>query len=159
MPAEVFRLRVAELGQLLGQPDLPVNDAQVCSIQVNESCWVHISYDEEHDRVHWTALVGSVVGAGHASLLRHLLRCNMQRALTAGGYFGVSELTDAITYCYHEPLEVLHAQRFGAVFESFSGMATYWTARLAERAARQSAVDESVATASAGDPGALINRA
>ncbi|WP_144636790.1 type III secretion system chaperone [Bordetella genomosp. 13] len=165
MRAEVFRSLVADLARSLDKPELPVNDAQVCSIRIDAACWVHISYSDKQDAVHWTSVMCSTAGRDAAALHRYLLQCNLDGALTAGGFFGLSELNQAVVYRYHEPLECLHAQRFAAIFETFSANAVRWSERLSgriDRLAPPTASSQAAAGGLSGSPRGLdplLNRA
>jgi len=141
MSAEIFRHRIAELAKMLDKDELPVNDAQVCSVCINESCWVHISYSDTQVQVHWSALLCCTTGYNASVLYRRLLEANTDSALTAGGFFAIDPCTDVVLYRYHQPLQGLDSQRFYAIFESFSNTALHWRDRLASILERLPAAD------------------
>lgn len=161
MRVQVFRHLIHDLARALGKDTLPISEAHVCSICVNESCCVHISYSEAQDAVHWTSFVCGTAGRDTQALYRHLLRCNLDGAAMAGGFFGLGAVNQPVVYRYHEPLECLHSQRFAAIFETFSAAAVRWSGQLAHGFERQTQVSATLAAPSdmrSGDVDVLFNR-
>jgi hypothetical protein len=165
MRADVFRSLVNDLAGKLGNAELSINAAQVCSLRVSESCWVHVSYSETQDAVHWTSVLCSMTGRDPVALYRYLLRCNLNGSLMQGGFFGLNELNEAVVYRYHEPLDCLHLQRFIAITESFSAAAVAWSQRLSDKVGRSEGNKRADADLEIGGSGnadlanALFNRA
>ena len=130
MSAEKFRDLMAELGRFLKIEGLEPSADNVCNLAMGENQWMHISYSDKDEQVHWTAVIGIIPGDQTDGALRGLLAANLDWSLTQGCYFAVDDMSDAILMRNHEPIAHLHLQRMLDVTDRFTGVVEFWAANL-----------------------------
>ena len=146
MSSEIFCERIVDLARHLQVDRLPINEAMVCSFAVDDDCWIHMSYADTTQSVHWTSAMCCIEGLDASALCRVLLSANLDDSLLAGGCFSLDAMTQVVVYRYHEPAGNLSAQRFLAVYEQFAQTALYWCARIQAQLERLSPMDSLSAT-------------
>jgi hypothetical protein len=158
MTVEIFKDRIADLGRHLQIDALAINEANVCNIGLEDGSWLHVSFADVDDQVHWTAVIRGIAGVDKSRILPGLLAANLEWGLMKGTYFAFDDLVEVVLLRYHEPAGNLHAQRFIELTDRFAGVAQFWRERLAAQIERMTNPKAALADPAASAAAALLQQ-
>lgn len=132
MSLEHFQKLIKIFGERIGVCCIEPHPQGLYSLRFDDRVTIDLEYNEVHDALLLSSLVGVLKPQESNSFYTELLEANLLWGGTNGATIGVDPASLAVFLCYQDRLKGVSLEQFEQTMKNFSDTALFWNQRLAE---------------------------
>ena len=150
MSKQNLQTLLQRVGQMVGVPDLGLDDDGYCQLRLDGTLDISIEFIEDGELAVFTARCGALGDRDRAAVLQQIADANFYWAGTGGGTLSTNSREGMVYLQYREPTTQMDQPRLEKLLQALVMNAESWAARLAAPAPASAPAAPSPMTAPGG---------